>query len=64
MKSNPKPEQGKSKKRPLGLYRGQIWMSPDFNDPWELVETADGGWELRPESPKASEPHEEKPKDD
>lgn len=23
----------KPKQRPMGLYAGQIWMSPDFNDP-------------------------------
>ncbi|CAA6605861.1 conserved hypothetical protein [Rhodospirillaceae bacterium LM-1] len=27
------PVSEKSRKRPMGLYAGQIWMSPDFNDP-------------------------------
>ncbi len=27
-----------STKRPLGLYRGQIWMAPDFNAPMKFVE--------------------------
>jgi len=27
-----------STKRPLGLYRGQIWMAPDFNAPMEFIE--------------------------
>jgi hypothetical protein len=62
MKRSSKPRKNPLK-RPLGLYRGQIWMSPDFNDPWELVETADG-WELRPEGPKAAEQLEEKPKEE
>lgn len=28
----------KPSKRPLGLYRGQIWIAPDFNAPLMLVE--------------------------
>jgi hypothetical protein len=46
--------QGHHPKRQLGLYRGQIWMSPDFDDPWELVETPEE-WELRHENSDAAE---------
>jgi hypothetical protein len=27
-----------STKRPLGLYRGQIWMASDFNAPMKFIE--------------------------
>jgi len=27
-------------KRPLGLFRGEIWMAPDFDAPMELIESA------------------------
>jgi hypothetical protein len=36
-------QKSNSKKRPLGFLRGQIWISPDFDDPWELVETPKDG---------------------
>jgi len=26
------------RKRPLGLYRGEIWMAPDFDAPMKLVD--------------------------
>jgi len=26
------------RKRPLGLYRGEIWMAPDFNAQMKLVD--------------------------
>jgi hypothetical protein len=32
------PEARKNGKRPLGLFRGEIWMSPDFNTPMMLVD--------------------------
>ena len=56
------PKKSNSKKRPLGFLRGQVWMAPDFDDPWELVETPEG-WELRPENLNAAkEPaHDTKP---
>jgi hypothetical protein len=38
----------KSTKRPLGLYRGQIWMAPDFDAPMEFIEV-DGDMVLVPE---------------
>jgi hypothetical protein len=37
-----------STKRPLGLYRGQIWMAPDFDAPMEFIEV-DGDMVLVPE---------------
>ena len=47
------PKKSNAKKRPLGFLRGQVWMAPDFDDPWELVETPEG-WELRPENLNAT----------
>jgi hypothetical protein len=29
-----------SAKRPLGLFRGEIWMAPDFDAPMEFIESA------------------------
>jgi hypothetical protein len=38
-KSSLNPGQ-KSTKRPLGLFRGEIWTAPDFDAPMELIESA------------------------
>jgi len=35
MKHSSKPR--KNSKRPLGFYRGEIWMAPDFDAPLMLV---------------------------
>ena len=37
------------------------WMAPDFDDPWELVETPEG-WELRPENLNAAKEPTKPPK--
>jgi|SoimicMinimDraft_5_1059733.scaffolds.fasta_scaffold96489_1 hypothetical protein len=42
-----------STKRPLGLYRGQIWMAPDFNAPMEFIEV-NGEMLLVPERSSAT----------
>jgi hypothetical protein len=60
MKHSSKPRKN-SAKRPLGFLRGEIWMAPDFNDPWELVETPEG-WELRPENLNSAEEPTKEPK--
>jgi len=31
----------KTRKRPVGSYRGQIWMAPDFNAPLECIESSE-----------------------
>jgi len=49
MKKSSSKAARKPTKRPLGLYRGQIWMAPDFNAPLELVE-ASGEMGLMPEN--------------
>ena len=36
MKRTSKPR--KTSKRPLGLFRGQIWIAPDFDAPMKLVD--------------------------
>jgi hypothetical protein len=38
MKRSSKPR--KTRKRPLGLFRGEIWIAPDFDAPMELVESS------------------------
>jgi hypothetical protein len=38
MKRSSKPH--KTRKRPLGLFRGEIWIAPDFDAPMELVESS------------------------
>jgi hypothetical protein len=38
MKRSSKPR--KTGKRPLGLFRGEIWIAPDFDAPMELVESS------------------------
>jgi len=35
--SKPNKDRGKC---PLGLFRGEIWMAPDFDAPMELIESA------------------------
>jgi hypothetical protein len=40
MKRSSKPRKN-GNKRPLGLFRGQIWIAPDFDAPLELVETSE-----------------------
>lgn len=42
-----------STKRPRGLYRGQIWMAPDFNAPMEFIEV-NGEMLLVPERSSAT----------
>ncbi len=42
-----------STKRPLGLYRGQIWMAPDFDAPMEFIEV-NGEMLLVPERSSAT----------
>jgi hypothetical protein len=36
MKHSSKPR--KTRKRPLGLFRGQIWMAPDFDAPMKFIQ--------------------------
>jgi hypothetical protein len=31
----------KSGKRPLGLFKGEIWISQDFSEPMELIESSE-----------------------
>ena len=42
-----------STKRPRDLYRGQIWMAPDFNAPMEFIEV-NGEMLLVPERSSAT----------
>jgi hypothetical protein len=49
MKTYPSKARKKPAKRPLGFYRGQIWMAPDFDAPMEFIETSEG-MELVPET--------------
>lgn len=39
MKRASKPNKDRGK-RHLGLFRGEIWMAPDFDAPMELIESA------------------------
>jgi len=39
------------RKRPLGLFRGEIWIAPDFDAPMELVEDDEGRMALVPATP-------------
>ena len=41
--SEPEPE--KRERRPLGVWKGQIWMAPDFDETdEEIIEAFEGKW--------------------